>query len=140
MHTGVSSAEQLRSLQNAAAALKQNAEETAEERKEEPVAAVRHLLMHFTEDIIADMAGFVPLSAIGERVLEEFGADRFGDFRGTLLGLLAAYNYELSILLARFLFSFVDFSRFMGGLGGLLCALSSLSSFPLSPNVLNCFQ
>ena len=56
--------------------------------------------MHFLEDIIADWAGAAPLAAIGDRLLHEFAADCFGDFRGSLVGLLAAYNYELSILQA----------------------------------------
>ena len=56
--------------------------------------------MRFMEDIIADMAGYVPLSIIGGRILEEFASDQFGDFKGSLVGLLAAYNYELSILQA----------------------------------------
>ena len=54
--------------------------------------------MHFMEDIIGGMAGCVPLAAIAERILSEFAADQLGDFKGSLVGLLAAYNYELSIL------------------------------------------
>ena len=30
--------------------------------------------------------------------MEQFDGDQFGDFKGTLLGLLSAYNYELRIL------------------------------------------
>ncbi len=32
--------------------------------------------------------------------MEQFDGDQFGDFKGTLLGLLSAYNYELRILQA----------------------------------------
>ena len=67
----------------------------------DPVAVAQRLLMGSMEDVIAEMAGYVPLSAIGERILTEFADDCFGDFRGSLVGLLAAYNYELSILQVR---------------------------------------
>ena len=45
-------------------------------------------------------AGHVPLRIIAERILAHHATDQFGDFRGTLLGLLAAYAYESSILAA----------------------------------------
>ena len=45
-------------------------------------------------------AGHVPLRIIAERILAHHAADQFGDFRGTLLGLLAAYAYESAILAA----------------------------------------
>lgn len=70
----------------------------AETNHEPRNLAVQHLLMVFMEDIIADMAGYVPLAAIADRILSEFAADQLGDFKGSLVGLLAAYNYELSIL------------------------------------------
>lgn len=50
------------------------------------------------EEVIAGMAGYIPLKAIGQRILAQYSTQQFGDFRGTLLGLLAAYNYESSIL------------------------------------------
>ena len=50
------------------------------------------------EEVIAGMAGYVPLKAIGQRILAQYSRQHFGDFRGTLLGLLAAYSYESSIL------------------------------------------
>lgn len=40
------------------------------------------------------------MKAIGERLLQQFDGDHFGDFKGTLLGLLGAYSYEFSILTA----------------------------------------
>ena len=88
----------LASLKEAAAAAHRQ-EEASEELT--PVSALQQLLMRFMEDIIADMAGYVPLSIIGGRILKEFASDQFGDFKGSLVGLLAAYNYELSILQAR---------------------------------------
>lgn len=42
----------------------------------------------------------MPLRIIAERILAHHATDQFGDFRGTLLGLLAAYAYESSILAA----------------------------------------
>ena len=60
--------------------------------------ACQKLLMFFTEDVIADMAGFIPLSVIGERILSEFSKEQFGHFKSSLVGLLGAYSYELSIL------------------------------------------
>lgn len=90
------STDHLRSLREAAAIQRQQEEQG--ESEERPWQACQRLLMRHLEDIIADMAGFVPLAAIGERILDEFAADSFGDFRGSLTSLLAAYNYELSIL------------------------------------------
>lgn len=43
---------------------------------------------------------YIPLQRIGERVLRELEVQRWGECRGTLLGLLAAYNYEAAILAA----------------------------------------
>ena len=43
---------------------------------------------------------YIALKTIAERILEQFDGDQFGDFKGTLLGLLSAYNYELRILQA----------------------------------------
>ena len=67
-------------------------------RRLERQEACQRLLMFFTEDVIADMAGFIPLSVIGERILSEFSNEQFGHFKSSLVGLLGAYNYELSIL------------------------------------------
>lgn len=50
------------------------------------------------EEVISGMAGYIPLKAIGQRILAQYTQQQFGDFRGTLLGLLSAYNYESSIL------------------------------------------
>ena len=47
---------------------------------------------------MAGMAGYVPLQAIGQRILGQYSQQQFGDFRGSLLGLLSAYNYESSML------------------------------------------
>ena len=43
---------------------------------------------------------YIALKTIAERIMEQFDGDQFGDFKGTLLGLLSAYNYELRILQA----------------------------------------
>ncbi|KAK9788705.1 hypothetical protein WJX73_001767 [Symbiochloris irregularis] len=52
----------------------------------------------FMEVVIAAMARCLPLKDIGERMLALYHAHEYGDFKGTIQGLLAAYNYELSIL------------------------------------------
>jgi hypothetical protein len=66
----------------------------AEARLELLEAAFTGLL----EEVIARMAGHVPMRAIAEAVLRRYGGDPFGDFRGTLLGLLGACNFELDTL------------------------------------------
>lgn len=51
--------------------------------------------------ILADLMAHcrcLPLKDIGERMLALYHAHEYGDFKGTIQGLLAAYNYELSIL------------------------------------------
>ncbi|KAK9839358.1 hypothetical protein WJX84_012353 [Apatococcus fuscideae] len=66
----------------------------------ERLAALQQLLTAFMEEAISHMAGHIPLRIIAERILAHHATDQFGDFRGTLLGLLAAYAYESSILAA----------------------------------------
>ncbi|KAK9804391.1 hypothetical protein WJX72_010740 [[Myrmecia] bisecta] len=66
----------------------------------ERLASLQHLLTALMEEVISHMAGYVPLKAIGDRIIRQYNRDPFGDFKGTLLGLLAAYNYEFSILKA----------------------------------------
>lgn len=61
-------------------------------------AALQQLFTGFMEEVISGMAGYIPLKAIGQRILAQYTQQQFGDFRGTLLGLLSAYNYESSIL------------------------------------------
>ena len=50
------------------------------------------------EDTIQDMAGFIPLTSLGKRLLSDLSDEQFGNFKSSLVGLLGAYNYELSIL------------------------------------------
>ncbi|KAL3136710.1 hypothetical protein ABBQ38_005943 [Trebouxia sp. C0009 RCD-2024] len=66
--------------------------------QEERWAALQLLFTGFMEEVISGMAGYIPLKAIGQRILAQYSTQQFGDFRGTLLGLLAAYSYESSIL------------------------------------------
>eukprot|EP00884_Botryococcus_braunii_P022622 jgi/Botrbrau1/9043/Bobra.0376s0020.2 len=61
-------------------------------------AELQRVLTGLMEGVISHMAGFVPLKAIGERIISEFAAEQFGDFKGTLLGLLSAYSYEFATL------------------------------------------
>ena len=44
------------------------------------------------------MAGFIPLTSLGQRLLSDLSNEQFGNFKSSLVGLLGAYNYELSIL------------------------------------------
>ena len=60
--------------------------------------ALQQLFTSFMEEVISGMAGYIPLKAIGQRILAQYTQQQFGDFRGTLLGLLSAYNYESSML------------------------------------------
>lgn len=64
----------------------------------ERLAALQHVLTGWMEEVMAGMAGYVPLQAIGQRILGQYSQQQFGDFRGSLLGLLSAYNYESSML------------------------------------------
>ncbi|KAL4426026.1 hypothetical protein ABPG75_010042 [Micractinium tetrahymenae] len=52
----------------------------------------------FMEEVIGSMAGQVPLRSIADVIMQQYGTDRWGDFKGTLLGLLTACGAELSIL------------------------------------------
>ena len=69
------------------------------------------LFTGFMEEVISGMAGYIPLKDIGQRILARYSTQQFGDFRGTLLGLLAAYNYESSILTTAWCASY--FPRFL---------------------------
>ncbi len=64
----------------------------------ERLAALQQVFTGFMEEVISGMAGYIPLKAIGQRILAQYSRQQFGDFRGTLLGLLSAYSYESSIL------------------------------------------
>ena len=64
----------------------------------ERLAALQQVFTGFMEEVISGMAGYIPLKDIGQRILAQYSRQQFGDFRGTLLGLLAAYSYESSIL------------------------------------------
>ncbi len=54
--------------------------------------------MLFMDQTIQDMAGFIPLMSLGERLLADFSGELVGNFKSSLVGLLGAYNYELGIL------------------------------------------
>ena len=64
----------------------------------ERLAALQQVFSGFMEEVISGMAGYIPLKAIGDRILAQYSRQQWGDFRGTLLGLLSAYSYESSIL------------------------------------------
>ncbi|GMH42953.1 hypothetical protein BSKO_10875 [Bryopsis sp. KO-2023] len=62
------------------------------------VALLQDLYTAFMEEIISSMADYIPLRDIVELIVHHHAHERFGDFRGTLLGLMSAYNYERNIL------------------------------------------
>eukprot|EP00803_Ostreobium_quekettii_P010318 evm.model.scf_196.9 EVM.evm.TU.scf_196.9 scf_196:117291-118406(-) len=62
------------------------------------VVLLHDLYTAFMEDVISAMADYVPLRDIMELIVVHHSHERFGDFRGTLLGLMSAYNYERNIL------------------------------------------
>ncbi|CAL8466179.1 g5715 [Coccomyxa elongata] len=72
--------------------------EASTEVHKERLLLAQETVTAFMEDVISHMAGYVPLKAIAERILAAYARDPFGDFKGTLVGLLAAFSYELSIL------------------------------------------
>lgn len=48
------------------------------------LAAAQDALSAMMEDVIAAMAGYVPLKAIAERILDAYARDPFGDFKARL--------------------------------------------------------
>ena len=66
--------------------------------KNQGAVKAQRLLTFFMEDTIQDMAGFIPLTSLGQRLLSDLSEEHFGNFKSSLVGLLGAYNYELSIL------------------------------------------
>ncbi|KAL4853637.1 Vacuolar protein sorting-associated protein 8 [Chlorella vulgaris] len=59
---------------------------------------LQELFAGFMEEVIDSMAGQVPLRSIADVIMRQYGSDQWGDFKGTLLGLLTACGAELSIL------------------------------------------
>ncbi|KAK9840784.1 hypothetical protein WJX81_004448 [Elliptochloris bilobata] len=63
-------------------------------------AVLAGALAALMEQAIGAMAGHVPLAALGRRILAAYASEPFGDFKGPLVGLLAATSYETAILAA----------------------------------------
>lgn len=59
---------------------------------------LQSLFMSFVEDVISAMSGHISLHSVATAVIERHGGDALGDFRGALLGLLGACNFELTML------------------------------------------
>ena len=84
-----------------AAEKEEKAEKENEEEEEEELhkfEALETVFTAFMEDVVSQMAGHVPLQSMAAAVMQKYNGDAFGDFRTTLLSLLGACNFELSIL------------------------------------------
>lgn len=60
--------------------------------------ALRRVLARFISAIMYAMMGHVPLGTILNKILQDHGGDEFGDFKGTILGMLGTFGYEREIL------------------------------------------
>jgi hypothetical protein len=60
--------------------------------------ALRRVLARFISAIMFAMMGHVPLATILNKILQDHGGDEFGDFKGTILGMLGTFGYERAIL------------------------------------------
>ncbi|XP_020519433.1 uncharacterized protein LOC18428491 isoform X2 [Amborella trichopoda] len=58
----------------------------------------RRLLSRFIGEIVEGMVGYVPLLTIMAKLLSDNGFQEFGDFKVTIMGMLATYGYERRIL------------------------------------------
>lgn len=59
---------------------------------------IRRKLIQLMGEIVEGMMGFVPLQDIMEKILTDHGSHEFGDFRGTILGMLSTYGFECALL------------------------------------------
>ncbi|GAB4818305.1 hypothetical protein N2152v2_005351 [Parachlorella kessleri] len=69
-----------------------------QEHLRQRLLVLQQIFTGFMEEVIRGMAGHVPMKSIAEAIIHQYGSDHFGDFKSTLLGLLGACNFELSIL------------------------------------------
>eukprot|EP00887_Chlorella_sp_A99_P007106 scaffold2.g7106.t1 len=67
-------------------------------QRRERLLLLQGLFTGFMEEVIGAMAGHVPLQRIAHVVIREYGSDPLGNFKSTLLGLLGACAFELSLL------------------------------------------
>ncbi|CAH2069296.1 unnamed protein product [Thlaspi arvense] len=59
---------------------------------------LRKLISQFIKEIVEGMIGYVRLPAIMSKLLSDNGTQEFGDFKLTILGMLATYGFERRIL------------------------------------------
>ncbi|KAJ9681025.1 hypothetical protein PVL29_020099 [Vitis rotundifolia] len=59
---------------------------------------LRRLFSQFIKEIVEGMVGFVRLPIIMSKLLSDNGNQEFGDFKVTILGMLATYGFERRIL------------------------------------------
>ena len=59
---------------------------------------LREIFSHFVKEVVEKMVGYLPLLSIMSKILADYGALEFGDFKLALLELLGTYGYERRIL------------------------------------------
>lgn len=70
-----------------------------EDEIREGVVAAQKMLASLMEEFVGLMAsGGVPLSTIADVLVAKHGGDRFGDFRSTMMGLMGACTFEVTML------------------------------------------
>eukprot|EP00898_Chlorokybus_atmophyticus_P008146 jgi/Chlat1/8332/Chrsp8S08103 len=69
-----------------------------QQRRMAASAVLQQMLAGFITSIMGSMTGLIPLSAILGHIVEKHGGDEVGDFKPSIMGMLASYGYERAIL------------------------------------------
>ena len=59
---------------------------------------LRKLFSQFIKEIVEGMIGYIRLPIIMSKLLSDNGGQEFGNFKGTILGMLGTYGFERRIL------------------------------------------
>lgn len=73
---------------------------------------LRKLFSLFIKEIVEGMIGYIRLPTIMSKLLSDNGSQEFGDFKITILGMLATYGFERRILVFLYDFNCVLFIWF----------------------------
>ena len=84
---------------------------------------LRKLFSIFIKEIVEGMIGYVRLPTVMMKLLSDNGAQEFGDFKATILGMLGTYDFERRILVS------LDFLYKSSLLGALCPCLSCINIF-----------